>query len=96
MVLLTGLDDEARSMEHIMKRTIILAAFAVFATGANAQSLRLSAAEAEVCRLLELAHESSCAEYAQTLTARYAAAEAAAADEATGSIERPVAQSLAR
>ena len=60
-----------------MKTFLILAAFAALtATGtANAASYNLSADEIEICRTLELAHESSCSEY-----------EARLVDDMTGSI----------
>jgi hypothetical protein len=64
-----------------MKTFVTIAAFAVIAMlgTANAASTTLSANEAEICRTLELAHETSCAEYRAGLIAD--------ALEETGSIE---------
>jgi hypothetical protein len=60
-----------------MKTILILAAFAALAaTGtAGAATYGISADEMEICRTLELAHESSCSEY-----------EARLVDDMTGSI----------
>lgn len=60
-----------------MKTILILAAFAALAaTGtAGAATYGLPADEVEICRTLELAHESSCSEY-----------EARLVDDMTGSI----------
>lgn len=79
-----------------MKTILILAAFAAFSTlaatgNAAAAIYSLSADETEICRTLELAHESSCAEYTVKLIGQHAAADALGAEEATGSIAAPAA-----
>lgn len=64
-----------------MKTFVTIAAFAAFAAigSANAASPMISANEAEICRTLELAHETSCFEYRTGLLAD--------ALEVTGSID---------
>ena len=64
-----------------MKTFLTIAAFAAIAAigTANAAGIPLSANEAEICRTLELAHETTCAEYRAGLTADVL--------EVTGSIE---------
>ena len=65
-------------MELRMKRAFILSAIvalsAIAATAGVAQTSNLSTADQEICRILELAHESNCAEYESTLARQYAAA----------------------
>jgi hypothetical protein len=55
-----------------MKRLTILAAAAAISAlaltgGASAKSVQMSAQEKELCRVLELAHETSCSEYGERL-----------------------------
>lgn len=75
-----------------MKRLVILAAVAAFsalalAGGTSAKTSRMSAEDQELCRLLELAHESSCVEYEAKLSGRNVVAKVlGASDEVTGSI----------
>jgi hypothetical protein len=82
-----------------MKNNLILAAvafLAIAATGAaSAKTHALSAEDLQVCLLLELAHESSCAEYEAKLVDQYAAT-ATPSDDVTGSIERPAAEAVTR
>jgi hypothetical protein len=84
-----------------MKRTIILAAFAATASialvgGAGAaSSFQLSTEEFKTCLVLELAHETTCAEYEAKLMREYAAAQASTNDDdVTGGIARAVATSM--
>jgi hypothetical protein len=62
-----------------MKRSSILAAViafvAIVATASvSAKTYDLSTDDLEICRILELAHESSCAEYETTVARQVAAA----------------------
>ena len=64
-----------------MKRSSILAAIVAFSTltataNVSANDYKLSTDEMEICRILELAHESSCAEYEATIARQVAAVEA--------------------
>ena len=73
-----------------MKNLLIVAAVVAFSaaaatTGVFAQTYRLSADEQQICSLLEIAHESSCAEYEAMQAKQYAAA-AAPSDETAESI----------
>ena len=76
-----------------MKTFVTLAALAALSTmavpgSADATTYVLSPEDFEVCRMLELAHESSCAEYEGKLLRDQALAEAVEALEATGSTTR--------
>lgn len=80
-----------------MKRLIILAAVAAVSAlaltgGASAGSFRMSEQDKELCRLLELAHESTCTKYEAKLVGDRNWIEAVldASNEATGSIAAPL------